>query len=371
MKHLLFRFFPLILLSACASTHVEPFKSASDVQNITPEESRVWLEADKYDMAMVNGGNTYDLQSANVYLQSVMDKVQPEFKGAIQVRIAKSPQLNAFALPNGVIYFNIGLLSRLENEAQLATVLAHESAHFTQKHGYKQRQNLKNTSAFGNFFSETLAMSSTYGYSRDLEREADQIAFRKIDKAGYDTSQAGEAFEILAEEAKAMGEEEPFFFSSHPKLAERIEDYQELNRNHKKGGLINKQRFDQFVGPLRLASLESDLSFDRQNVVIMVLTNEKRLANYPPEARYYLAEAYLRRGEKGDDQRAFAAYQTTLRAKPGFAPTYRSLGIYYLKKNEYGKAESYFSKYIQLAPNAADVDYVRNYVKLAKQGGAK
>lgn len=371
MKNITLKILALLILAGCASTSVEPFKSAADVKKITEDEKRVWNEADNYDAGMHNGGYTYDNQAANNYLQSVMDRVQPGFKGAIKVRIAKSPQLNAFALPNGVVFFNLGLLARLENEAQLATVLAHESAHFILKHGYKQRQSLKNSAAFAFFVSEVLAMSSTYGYSRDLEREADLIAFKQIDLAGYDTSQADKAFQHLADEAKALDEEEPFFFSSHPKLNERIEVYRELNRNHKKGGDINKQRYDQFVNPLRLASLESDLSLDRFKSVILVLGNDKRMAEYPPQSRYYLAEAYMRRNEKGDEQRAVAAYQAAISVAPTFAPSYRSLGIYYLKKNEHGKAESYFSKYLQLAPSAPDADYVRNYYKLAKQGSSK
>ena len=58
----------------------------------------------------------------------------------IRVRIVDSPSLNAFALPNGSIYINTGMLTRLDNEAQLATVLAHEGVHFTHKHSWQQRR---------------------------------------------------------------------------------------------------------------------------------------------------------------------------------------------------------------------------------------
>jgi predicted Zn-dependent protease len=47
------------------------------------------------------------------YLQGVMDRLYPEFKGKIHVHLYDSTQLNAFALPNGSIYFNIGLLARI------------------------------------------------------------------------------------------------------------------------------------------------------------------------------------------------------------------------------------------------------------------
>lgn len=371
MKTINYAFLAALMLAGCASTNIEPLRSSADVRTLTEEEKRVWAEADNFDLSMRNGGHTYENAAATNYLQGIMDKLYPEFRGTIKVRIANSPQLNAFALPNGIVYFNLGLLARLENEAQLATVLAHESAHFILKHGYKQRQNLKNSAAFAFFVSEVLAMSSTYGYSRDLEREADMMAYQQLGKAGYDTHQAEQAFKHLAEEAKALDEKEPFFFSSHPKLEERIEVYQEMNKTKPQGGEINKQRYDQNISPLRIACLESDLSMDRYKSVLLVLGNTKRLAEYPPQARFYLAEAYQRRNDKGDEQLALTAYQTCTSTAPGFAPSYRALGIFHLKKKEYGKAEAYFAKYLQLAPKAADLDYVKNYYVLSKKGSAK
>jgi beta-barrel assembly-enhancing protease len=99
--------------------------------------------------------------------------------------------------------------------------------------------------------------------------------------------------------------------------------------------------------------------------------NDKRLAEYPPQARFYLAEAFQRRGDKGDEQLALAAYQATTNTIPGFAPSYRALGMYHMKKKEFGKAEGYFAKYMQLAPNAPDLDYVKNYHAQSKRGGTK
>lgn len=361
----------LLFLSGCATTNVEPMRSAGDIRTLTEKERRVWAEADDYDAAMRNAGHTYENAAVTNYLQGIMDKVHPEFRGTIKVRVAKSPHLNAFALPNGSIYFNLGLLARLDNEAQLATVLAHEGGHFILKHGYRQRQQVKNSAALSLFVGDTLAMSSIYGYSRDLEREADLMAHRQLLKVGYDTRESVRVFQHLAQEAEALDEKEPFFFSSHPKLKERIEVYQELNKSNRKGGNVGKQSYAQNLGHLRIACLESDLSMDRYKSVLLVLGNEKRLADYPPQARFYLAEAYLRRGDKGDEQRAFDTYHAAIKIAPGFAPNYRALGVYHMKRKDYGKAESYFGKYLQLAPNAPDRDYVKNYYALAKQGGLK
>ena len=65
-----------------------------------------------------------------------------------RVKILRQAQLNAFALPHGTIYINTGLLARMDNEAQLATVFGHELTHFTHRHALKETRNAKNKTVF-------------------------------------------------------------------------------------------------------------------------------------------------------------------------------------------------------------------------------
>ena len=58
-------------------------------------------------------------------------------------RVLRDPVPNAFALPNGSIYINTGMLALLEEEAQLASVLAHEVIHVTERHTYEQNRSLR------------------------------------------------------------------------------------------------------------------------------------------------------------------------------------------------------------------------------------
>ena len=98
-----------------------------------------------YDTTIIQrSGQRYEDRRATAYLQGVMDRLYPEFKGKIHVHLYDFTQLNAFALPNGSVYFNIGLLARIGNEAQLAAVLGHEAAHFVEKHSFRERVSAKN-----------------------------------------------------------------------------------------------------------------------------------------------------------------------------------------------------------------------------------
>jgi predicted Zn-dependent protease len=360
-----------LLAGGCATTgDVTAFKDASDTSKLQENEDRLWHEARAYDATIERSGQIYGDRRATAYLQGVMDRLYPEFKGKIRVHLYDSTQLNAFALPNGSIYFNIGLLARIGNEAQLAAVLGHEAAHFIDKHSFRQRVSAKNAGAFavsGIPFASLAAVSSISGFSRDLEREADMKGYARLVKAGYDPHEAHKVFEQLAREVKAMGVEQPYFFSSHPKLVERIDAFKELAAKHKSGGRVGSEDYNQVVQPIRVDVLRKDLGQDRHKSVILVMEDSHLRRYYPAVGYYYLGEAYIRRDEKNDPQKALQAFQTAEKLAPGFAPTYKSLGMHYMKTGNKARAREYFSKYLTLASkDADDRAYVQQYISSLK-----
>ncbi len=361
----------LFFVSGCATTGgVSSFTNASDTSSLQEKERRLWHEAGGFDATIERSGQIYDDRRATAYLQGVMDRLYPEFKGKIQVRIYDSTQLNAFALPNGSIYFNIGLLARIENEAQLAAVLAHEAAHFIERHSFRQRVSAKNLSAFavsGIPFSSLAAISSISGFSRDLEREADQKGYVRLVKSGYNPHDAHKVFQTLANEVKALGTEEPYFFSSHPKLVERIETFKELTAKHKSGGRLGTEEYNRVMQPIRLEVLRKDVGQDRYKSVILVMEDNNLRRYYPASGYYYLGEAYLRRDQKNDAQLAMQAFQTAEKLSPTFAPTYKRLGMHHMKTGNKGQALQYFNKYLSLASSdAQDRSYVQQYISSLK-----
>ena len=364
----LFGFLLVSLLAAgCATTgDVTAFKDANDTSNIQESEGRLWHEARGYDATIERSGQIYDDPRATAYLQGVMDRLYPEFKGKIHVHLYDSTQLNAFALPNGSIYFNIGLLARIGSEAQLAAVLGHEAAHFIEKHSFRQRVSAKNASAFavsGIPFASLAAVSSISGFSRDLEREADMKGYARLVKAGYDPHEAHKAFEQLAKEVKALGIQEPYFFSSHPQLVERIDTFKELAAKQKDGGRVGAEEYNAVVRPVRLEALQKDLGQDRYKSVILVMEDANLRRIYPAAGYYYLGEAYIRRDEKNDSQKALEAFQMAARLAPNFAPTYKGIGMHYMKAGNKARAREYFNRYLTLASkDAGDRAYVQQYI---------
>jgi predicted Zn-dependent protease len=377
MRLALYILIPLLLLG-CVSGPVREFESSADANQLTEGEDRMWHQAGKMDDVIRKRHLIYEAPEVTAYVQEIVDQLYPEFKGTVRVRLFNSPDLNAFVLPNGSIYVNIGLLGRMENEAQLATVLAHEVSHFKYQHSLKQRNSVDAIFAAGiGFevltgipFSGAILMNSVLSnYSKSHEREADQEGFRRLLAAGYDPAEASKTFEILLQEVKTLDIDQPFMFASHPRLEERIASFEELaaDGDHS-GAKKNRKTFLHQTGQVREDILERYLALHRYKTLIQMLEEGYSSQRYPNYAHFYLGEAYCQRGEEEDAQLAEQAYRQAMNAAPGFAPSYRGLGVLQLKQGNKSAALKNLRKYLVMAPNAADRGYVEAYIASLQQG---
>ncbi|MBN2227067.1 MAG: M48 family metalloprotease [candidate division Zixibacteria bacterium] len=147
--------------------------------------------------------------------------------------IIESDQVNAFAAPGGYIYLYTGLLKTMENEAELASVMAHEISHIVARHSIKRLQVAMGVAMLQELVlgesSEALNTAVNLGlslsfaeYSRENEREADSYGVMYMTRAGYNPEAALTMFQKLA----SMSDGSPNFFErlslSHPETQERI-----------------------------------------------------------------------------------------------------------------------------------------------------
>ncbi|MCD6069205.1 MAG: Peptidase family [Bacteroidetes bacterium] len=132
--------------------------------------------------------------SLSQFVNKVADetfKSDPEIRKGIQIYILKSDIVNAFTADNGMIIVSIGLLSQLDNEAQLAYILSHEASHFTKKHSVDSYVTThSNTYKKSNSFDE-------YRYSQDAEFEADAEGLKLFKKTKYSYKGITGAFNML------------------------------------------------------------------------------------------------------------------------------------------------------------------------------
>lgn len=142
-------------------------------------------------------GNIYYNDECTRYVNQVVSKIAKEanIRMPFQVFVSRFHQPNATAWNDGTIIVNIGLLALLENEDQLAFVLAHEMAHVVREHPYQQyvhKQRLREV--------QKRAMDnrkSTISYSLKNEYEADRIAIDYLKNSPYDLLKAANVFDLL------------------------------------------------------------------------------------------------------------------------------------------------------------------------------
>ena len=119
----------------------------------------------------------------------------------------------------------------------------------------------------------------------------------------------------------------------------------------------------------RLDNLDNMLSMGRAKQALIMLEEAERASELPAYGSYYLGEAYRLRGEKGDLEKAEAAYRAAIAAQPGFPKSHRALGIVLLKTGRNAEAAASFERYLALAPDAKDRKYVESYLRSARKKG--
>lgn len=166
--------------------------------------------------------------------QLAADSERPQLPWSFAV--VDDPTPNAFAFPGGYIFITRGLLALMNNEAELATVLGHEIGHVTARHSasmMSRAQAAQIGMGIGSILSPTLAQYSDLAagglqllflsYSRDAEREADDLGFQYALKHGYDVREMVNVFASLQHAGELAGASAlPHWLASHPDPGDRI-----------------------------------------------------------------------------------------------------------------------------------------------------
>ena len=157
------------------------------------------------------------------------------------IKVIDSDEINAFALPGGFFYVNSGLILAADEEAELAGVMAHETAHVCAHHAVREmtRANyaqlgtiplifIGGWTGYGIYEAASLAVPITFlKFNRDFEAQADFLGVQYMYRAGYDP----QAFISFFEKVQALEKRKPGLvakaFSDHPQTPDRILHTQE------------------------------------------------------------------------------------------------------------------------------------------------
>jgi len=182
--------------------------------------------------------------------------IPQQYSWPYEFHVIPQKEINAFALPGGPIFVNIGTMTAADNEAELAGVLAHEMSHVYMQHSIKQMKKAQWTQGIAGVLGSVLggvggAVGTlgqlgagiaggvlTMKYSRADESQADAVGAIIMYKAGYDPHYIAQFFQKLA----SIGGSGPQFLSDHPNPGNRQQAISKLVLNWPPGKFVNDSR---------------------------------------------------------------------------------------------------------------------------------
>ncbi len=301
-------------------------------------------------------------QKVNDYIRRVGAQIlakQQRVPFDFQFYVVNSSAVNAFATPGGYIYVFRGLIVLAENEAELASVMAHEIAHAMARHinqMMEKSQKLNMATMAGLIAGAllgpagaALAMGTAAGaqtmalqYSRENEEEADRFGMSYLAAAGYDPKSMVD-FMRLMRRNEYYSNIVPSYFLTHPGTSDRIRYLDGLveARYTQKGK-------ESIVGGFRRIQVE--MLMEERNLEPVATRFRDDLKKNPADvnALYGLAVVQAKMGQTKD---ASVTIKEALRYAPEDAEILRDAGIIAFLGGQYPEAVGYLRKAYQLNPS--------------------
>jgi beta-barrel assembly-enhancing protease len=291
--------------------------------------------------------NEYIVKIGNLILED-NKKVPFEF----HFSIVNNSAINAFATPGGYIYINKGLINAVENEGQLAGVIAHEIAHANARHvasiiEKSRKLNIATLAAIlaGAFLggggdataaivalSVAGAASLSLKYSREHEEEADRLGIQYLSGAGYYPAAMVDFLKIM-KKYEFISKSIPSYLLTHPGTDERIFYLESLILTEfRQKGLKN------IIG--NLGRIQALLVLDGDDLDARYKQLEQALAKDPGNVDLLYALA-LAEDKMGKINEALNHYQEALSLSPSDEDVLKSLGLIYMRMGNADKAKVY------------------------------
>jgi predicted Zn-dependent protease len=358
---------------------------------VDQDEKGLWQLMERVEEE-VSGSNLLIKDSALTrYLGTLIGNVGGPAARDMRIYLARIPEFNAMMFPTGFTIVFSGLLLRMRNEAQLAGVIAHESAHFLRKHQIRQWRDMRRKTDIFSYMAMGAGiaggMTGTYmgdlyqlaqlgtilsllKYNRTLEAEADAMGVRLLADAGYDPMAMSETWEQLIAELdlsakyrRKKRDRDFAIFSTHPSPDSRMADLRISAAEVRQTGKSYDAHRNRYLGAL--ASLRPTLLDDQVKLndpgasqyVIQTLARD----GWNGLLRFYEAEIWRLRNSQsqGDEARAAQSYAAAVAYPDAPADAWRWHGIMLLKQGRSMEARAAFARYLQLAPDAPDAPLVR------------
>jgi predicted Zn-dependent protease len=356
---------------------------------VDADEKGMWQQMDRVEEE-ISGSNLLIKDPAlTSYLKGIIGSVGGPAAKDMRIYLARVPDFNAMMFPTGFTVFFSGLLLRMRNEAQLAGVVAHESAHFLRRHQIRSWRDLKRKSdlfalgqlALGGIAGATGAnvgdiaqlaelgtILSLLRYSRTMEAEADALGARLLAEQGYPPVEMSITWQQLIGEMDASAryrrkrrERRFSLFETHPSPESRLADLRLSAAEVTVPGRTYDNRragYMKAIGPIRQMLLDDQVKLNDPGASLYLIQTLAQ-DGWDGTLRFHEAEIWRLRNRAGDDVRAAQGYATAVLYPDAPADAWRWHGLALMKQGRQAEAKAALQRYLRMAPNAPDAPFIR------------
>ena len=378
------------VLSGCG---VNPVTGEQELQFVS-EAQEVKMGQQYYAPTRQSQGGDFTLMpELTDYVNGVGQKLAAvaDRKLPYEFTVLNSSVPNAWALPGGKIALNRGLLTELQNEAELAAVLGHEIVHAAARHGAKAQergtlmqvgmaaaqigaaiggvdQNVANLAIQGAGVGAQMIQQK---YSRDQELESDQYGMKYMKAAGYDPWAAVTLQETFVRLSQGGANRQGWLeglFASHPPSADRVAQNRLGAERLGRGGELGAERYAARMKPLRAIKPAYDkydqaLAAARKKDFAQArsLTGEA-IRLLPREGRFHEMLGELALAQK-QPEAAIPHYEKAMALNPNYFGSWLGAGVAQLQAGNKARAEEWLNRSVELLPTAPAAYYLGNIAR--------
>ena len=285
--------------------------------------------------------------------------------------IIKDNTLNAFAAPGGHVFFFSGLIDTMESADELAAIMCHEIGHVYARHMANRMEQSKKIGiatlagilagvliggeAAGALMLGSMAagIQTQLHYSREDERQADQLGFKFMQAAGLDPNGLISTLKKIEKDSYMGSDQIPTYLRTHPAGPERMSDLDSMLRDYSPGqpgekAILFRELFPMFQTVVKAKSLES-------HEAEKIFTSELEKNPDSAASHFGLGIVYMDRPEYAQ---AISHLKKAKEEKPEFLPILTSLGKAYQMNGEDEKAISVLEKAMKLAYEDSSIPFL-------------
>lgn len=375
-------------LAACQTTTREPGQPLTATQApgrrpaLTDADAGLWQIADRTEQEVRRSPHRVRDRALEGYLRDLACRLGGDHCKDIRVYLLRTPHFNASMMPNGCMQVWTGLLLRMENEAQLATVIGHEIGHYLRQHSIENLRSWRNTADALTFLglglsvvglgavtdlAQLIAIAGLYAYNRDQEREADEMGLDLLAANGLLPTEASIVWQNVVAESNAeeVKRSRDFLLATHPHSEERaatLLDLAQAKAAPPSGWQTGADRLQQVIAPHRRWLLADEVRLRQPGPSLVLFDRLLRSNPQDGDLLFAKAEVFRLRDNEGDSDQALELYQQAA-ATPNAPPeAYRGIGLIRMKRGDKAGAAEVFRKYLELKPDAEDRLLVGSYI---------